>query len=96
MPATGVSTSLGECKPRLSGGSQYVCGQPLSPIFLPTRTSDDTSVMVVNALNVTNTRLFDNGQLRCAAAYGTTPNGSAGCRLDYISKAFIVDARYNL
>ncbi|XP_025100065.1 uncharacterized protein LOC112567585 [Pomacea canaliculata] len=83
-PATGASSSLGECKPRLSAGSQYVCDQPVSPLFLPTRTSDDTSVMVVNALAVTSTRLFDNGRLRCTAAYGTTLNGSANCRLDYI------------
>ncbi|XP_025102240.1 uncharacterized protein LOC112568904 isoform X2 [Pomacea canaliculata] len=78
------TTNLGYCPPRPADGSQSVCIRPLSPIFIPSRISDDTSVMLINASATRDTRLFDKGRMRCSAVRQTSLAGSESCRLDYI------------
>lgn len=82
-----TTTTLGECPP--PDGSQSNCTKPLSPDFIPRRLSDDTSVMVINAVSAPDSRLFDKGRLRCTATRQMVTTGVAGCRLDYICKTLI-------
>ncbi|XP_025101141.1 uncharacterized protein LOC112568187 isoform X4 [Pomacea canaliculata] len=77
-------SNRGSCPPRTSEGSPFVCDTRGEPVFIISRTSDDTGVMVINATAARDSSLFDKGQLQCHAYQQGMKVGEDGCRLDYI------------